>query len=101
MALFDGTKSPPSDAAAFPADDLINVSDLREFVYCERAWWLSRQGYVVSAKAQQQRAAGIVFHEARAGAASRGRSPWVTWWAVILAGAGIVILLLQIWKGGR
>jgi hypothetical protein len=30
------------------AGDLITASELREFVYCERAGWLTRQGYIVS-----------------------------------------------------
>ena len=82
-------------------EDMINASELREFLFCERAWFLSRQGFRVSAQAQAQRAAGIEFHEARAGAASRGRDPRVFWLAVLLAGAGLAILLFQLWQGGR
>ncbi len=62
---------------------------------------LSRQGFRVSAEAQSQRNAGIVFHEARAAAANRARSPWAFWWAIILAGAGIAILIVEAWRGGR
>ena len=40
-----------------------------EFVFCERAWWLSRQGYTVSPRAEADRAAGVAFHEQRARAA--------------------------------
>jgi hypothetical protein len=83
----------------FPSEDMVSASELREFLFCERAWFLSRQGHRVSAQAEAQRAEGIVFHEATAGAASRGSSPWVFWLAAILAGAGIAILLLQIWQG--
>jgi hypothetical protein len=94
--------NPPQNAERrFPPEDMVNASELREFLFCERAWFLSRQGHRVSAQAEAQRAAGIVFHEARAGAASRGRSPWVFWLAVIFAGAGIAILLLEFWKGGQ
>jgi hypothetical protein len=85
----------------FPPQDMINASELREFLFCERAWFLSRQGFRVSAQAQAQRAAGIEFHEARAGAASRGRSPWIFWLALILAGASLAILLFQLWRGSR
>jgi len=91
---------PQNGERLFPPEDMVNASELREFLFCERAWFLSRQGYRVSAKAEAQRAAGIVFHEARAGAASRGSSPWVFWLAVIFAGAGIAILFLEFWKGG-
>jgi hypothetical protein len=82
-----------SDDAAFPADDLINASELREFVYCERSWWLSRQGYAVSAKALQQRAAGIAFHVARAGAARRGSNANAHWWAIIMTLAALALWL--------
>jgi hypothetical protein len=46
----------------FAPDELVSASELREFVYCERAWFLSRQGAVVTARAQEHRAAGIAFH---------------------------------------
>jgi hypothetical protein len=85
----------------FPPEDMVNASELREFLFCERAWFLSRQGFRVSAEAQAHRAAGIVFHEARAGAASRGRDPRVFWLAVLLAGAGLAMLLFQLWQGSR
>src|SRR5580700_892277 len=93
--------TPQNGERTFPPEDMVNASELREFLFCERAWFLSRQGYRVSARAEAQRAAGIVFHEARAGAASRGRDPRVFWLAVILAGAGVAILLFQLWRGGR
>jgi len=85
----------------FPPEDMINASELREFLFCERAWFLSRQGFRVTKQAEAQRSAGIVFHEARAGAASRGRSRWIFWLAVLLAGAGLAILLFQLWQGSR
>jgi hypothetical protein len=84
-----------------PQEDMVNASELREFVFCERAWFLNRQGYRVSAQAEAQRVAGMVFHEMSAAAASRGRSPWAFWFAVILAGAGSALLLFEIWKGRR
>jgi hypothetical protein len=93
--------APPNLRPSFPPEDMVNASELREFLFCERAWFLSRHGFRVSARAEAQRAAGIVFHEARAGAASRGRSPWVFWLAVLLAGAGLAILLFQLWQGSR
>jgi CRISPR/Cas system-associated exonuclease Cas4 (RecB family) len=89
---------PTSDTAdenAFPAGDMVTASELREFVYCERAWWLSRQGYGVSAKAQEQRAAGVVFHEQRAGAARRGSSNQALWWAILLILAAIALWLAK------
>ena len=84
----------------FPPEDMVNASELREFLFCERAWFLSRQGYRVSAKAESHRAAGIAFHERRAAAAQRGASRWPLRWAIILATIGIAILILQLWGGG-
>ena len=84
----------------FPPEDLINASELREFLFCERAWFLSRQGYRVSAAADSHRAAGIAFHQMRAAAAQRGASRWPLRWAIILAATGIAILILQFWGGG-
>jgi len=79
---------------------MVTASELREFLFCERACFLSRRGYTVSAQAEAQRAAGVVFHEARA-AAHRGGRRWAFWFAVILGGAGIALLLLEIWRAGR
>jgi hypothetical protein len=93
--------APQNGERTFPPEDMVNASELREFLFCERAWFLSRQGYRVSAQAESHRAAGIVFHEARAGAASRGHSPWAFWLAAILAGAGIALLFFELWKGSR
>jgi hypothetical protein len=80
---------------------MVNASELREFLFCERAWYLGRQGYQVSAQAESQRAAGLVFHEARAAAANRGTSPGALWWAGILTVVGIALLLLKAWMDSR
>jgi hypothetical protein len=97
--MLDNT--PRGGEAFFPPEDMVTASELREFVFCERAWFLSRQGLQVSARAEAQRAEGIEFHEARAGAASRGGSPRAFWWPVVLAAAGIAILLFEFWKANR
>jgi hypothetical protein len=62
---------------------MVSASELREFVYCERAWLLSRQGFAVSQEVQAQRKAGISFHEARATAARKGANAQVLWRALI------------------
>src|SRR4051794_15247952 len=54
------------------SDDFVTASELREFVFCERAWWLKRQGYELSHKAQAERAERLAFHEQRARAARTG-----------------------------
>ncbi len=93
--------NPQYGETVFAPEDMVNASELREFLFCERAWFLSRQGFRVSAQAESHRAAGIAFHETRAAAAHEGASPWPLRWAVILAGAGIAILFLQFWSSSR
>jgi hypothetical protein len=78
-----------------PPEDMVSASELREFLFCKRAWFLSKNGFQVSKQAVSQRTAGIVFHESRAAAASKGRSQWVFWGAVILAVAGIALLIFE------
>ena len=85
----------------FPPEDMVTASELREFLFCERAWFLNRQGYRVSEEAEGHRAAGIAFHEVRAEAGRAGANPWPLRWAILLAAAGIIILFLQFWGGGR
>jgi hypothetical protein len=67
----------------FGPDDLVTASELREFVFCERAWFLARQGYAVSPHAQAQRDAGVAF--TRLGRRMRKRrNPNTIWWIVLL-----------------
>lgn len=93
--------NPPPTERVFPSEDMVTASELREFLFCERAWFLNRQGYRVSAEAERHRAAGIAFHEVRAEAGRAGASPWPLRWAIILAGAGLAILFLQFWSSLR
>jgi hypothetical protein len=58
---------------------MVNASELREFVFCERSWFLNRQAFVVSEEAQSQRAEGVAFHELRAEAARKASNPQVLW----------------------
>jgi hypothetical protein len=89
----------PIDEQCFPFEDMVNASELRGFLYCERAWFLSMKGLRLSAEAQSQRNAGIQFHEVRAKAANGGRSPKAFWVPVILAVAGIALLIMEAWRG--
>ncbi len=76
-------------------EELINASELREFVFCERAWWLSRQGYTVSPQAEADRAAGVAFHEQRGRPARAATTGNALWWAIILALAAFAIWLAK------
>jgi hypothetical protein len=35
-------------AMPFSDEDLVAASELREYLYCEKAWFLARQGFAVS-----------------------------------------------------
>jgi hypothetical protein len=85
----------------FSPQDMVNASELREFVFCERAWFLSGQGQQVTAKAQSQREDGIAFHEARAEAARRGSRPKAYAWALLLAVAAVALLVATILADGK
>jgi hypothetical protein len=45
----------------FASEALISASELREFVFCSRAWWLSRQGHAVSVKHMNSAPTGSRF----------------------------------------
>jgi CRISPR/Cas system-associated exonuclease Cas4 (RecB family) len=81
----------PRSASSFPPEEMVNASELREFIFCERAWFLNRQGFRVSPDALAQRAAGMVFHETRARAATKGRSEQALWWALVRTPSGELI----------
>lgn len=80
-------------SAPFPQDELVSASELREFVYCERAWFLSRKGYAVSPPAQARRTAGLAFHEARAGAEQRAQGSQVYIWILLLILAAVAVII--------
>ena len=85
----------PGIEPSFGPDDMVNVSELREFVFCERAWYLARQGHPVSKETQAQRAEGVAFHQERARQAQQGSNPQAIWWVVLLILAAIVLLVVK------
>jgi hypothetical protein len=76
-------------------NEFVTASELREFVYCQRSWFLARQGLQVSAEAQKAMDAGVVFHEERAAAAEKGNDPRPLRWAGTLAVVAILLLLVM------
>ena len=77
------------------SDGFVTASELREFVFCERAWWLKRHGCEVSHKAQAERAEGLAFHEQRARAARTASEGAALWLAIVLLLAAIAIWLIK------
>lgn len=82
-------------------DPLLNVSELRAFVYCERSWSLDRQGFLVSPHTQADRDAGTVFHEHRAIDAVQGDDPRLLRWIYVLLALAAVLLLAYFVQGAR
>jgi hypothetical protein len=82
-------------------DPLINVRELRAFVYCERSWSLDRQGFLVSPETQKDRAAGTVFHERRAVDAVQGDDPRLLRWIYLLLALAAVLLLAYFFQGAH
>ena len=91
MPDYDTAQS--GDEALFAAEELVSASELREYVFCERAWSLARRGHAASVKAQEQRASGTAFHEARAIAARSGNNRQALWWAFTLLIAALAVWL--------
>jgi hypothetical protein len=83
------------------ADDedqwLVSASELREFVYCERAWFLRWKGTDASTKARVRMKAGTAYHEARAIAALRGADPTLMRWAFGLLAVAALAMAMAVW----
>ena len=82
-------------------DPLINVSELRSFIYCERSWSLDRQGFLVSPHTQADRDAGTVFQEHRAIDAVQGDDPRLLRWIFVLLAVAAVLLLAYFVQGAH
>jgi hypothetical protein len=80
---------------------MVNASELKDGVYCNRAWLLNQQGFRITDKAVEERQAGVAFHEERAEAAARGSNQRVLWWALLLGLLGGMLLLLRALSEGR
>jgi hypothetical protein len=88
-------------AMPFGEEDMITASELRDFVYCTRAWSLARHGFAVSREVRAQRDAGIRFHEERAEHALQGSRPSPLIAGYLLVAAGILLLLIFLLRGGH
>ena len=84
----------PGDVPCFSPEDMVNASELKDWVYCHRSWILNQQGFRVTEKTARERLAGIAFHEERAEAAKKASNRQSLWWAILLALFGIALLLI-------
>ncbi|NOZ73314.1 MAG: hypothetical protein GXP38_15655 [Chloroflexi bacterium] len=55
--------TPPSimSSSDIPSSTVIRASEVGQWIYCHRAWWLAREGYTNQNQTELQ--AGIVAHE--------------------------------------
>jgi hypothetical protein len=79
----------------FAPEEMVNASELKDFLFCNLAWLLNQQGFRNTAKAMDERQAGIAFHEDRAEAARKASGRQAFWWAVLLVLLGIALLLIR------
>ena len=83
------------DRPSFPPEEMVNASELKDYIYCNRSWLLNQDGFRVTHTMAEERSAGIAFHEERAAAATKGSNGQTLWWAIALALLGIVFLLVK------
>ena len=38
----------PGNVPSFPAEEMVSASELKDFVYCQRAWLLNKHGFRVT-----------------------------------------------------
>jgi CRISPR/Cas system-associated exonuclease Cas4 (RecB family) len=80
-------------------DEMVSASELGEYVYCRRAWWLRRvMGIVPSDAARQTMDAGEVWHKEQWKTMEHQRqSHSIRYWAAWTALATAAVLLLLWW----
>lgn len=87
---------PANQDRSFAPEEMVNASELKDFLFCNLAWFLNRQGFRNTPKAMEERLAGVAFHEHRAETARKADSRQAIWWAVVLALFGISLLLVKV-----
>jgi hypothetical protein len=86
------------DGRKADTDELVSASELADFVYCQRAWGLAKQGMRVSAAAELRRAVGNHFHEARAIPAPESSTSLRRWAFALAVLACLFIVLALVWR---
>ena len=79
------------------SDKWINASELAEYTYCHRAWWLRHVQGLRSANIQRMES-GSAYHR------QHGRRvqgvPWLRRFAYVLIFAAVFVLIFQLAAGG-
>lgn len=81
------------------SESVIRASEIAEYMYCRRAWWLSRvAGYEV--RESPAMAAGTAYHQGHGGMVWRARAArWVAYLLVFVAIAVFTYVLVSGWGG--
>jgi hypothetical protein len=74
----------------------IRASEIGDYVYCRRAWWLRRVRAVASTHVEQMRA-GTRYHQRHAGLVER--SVWARRLAYIALFCAVALLVYQLVSG--
>lgn len=79
------------------SDKIIRASEIAEYLYCRRAWWLSQvAGYEV--EESEALSAGSAYHARHGGLVWRARlARWLAYLLVFLAIAVFTYLLVSGW----
>ncbi len=78
-----------------PSEHFITASELATFVYCRRAWWLRHvRGHAPANRAALRR--GREAHSTHARRVDWARRIILLGWALLLAGAGLVVVSLRV-----
>ena len=79
--------------------DFVRASEMGEYVFCARAWWMRREG-VKPTRAGEAREAGVRWHESHGRSVGRARRlRLVSALCAYLALAMAAALLLVWWRG--
>lgn len=79
------------------SEKIIRASEIAEYLYCRRAWWLSQvAGYEI--EESESMARGSAYHRRHGGLVWRARAArWVAYLLVFLAVAVFTYMLVASW----
>lgn len=79
-------------------NDFVTASEICNFVYCKRAWWLDKKAKLPVTPAMLK---GVLDHDALAGVISSVRRNTYIALTLLLFGIGILLLIATYFLAGR
>lgn len=70
--------------------DTIKASEIAEYVFCNRAWWLSRVSGRKSSLVRKM-SDGVAFHKAHGQSVSRAQQTKLIAYVILAAAVGVII----------